>query len=120
MLGRTSVHRDYSYNLVLFKEINRFIKYRKILGEAAVWLNLFGNVAAFIPFGGFVPIVIKKEAGLWQIIFITAVFSLIIECVQLVLRVGSFDVDDILLNTIGGFIGAVIFFVYRKLSKSIK
>ena len=32
-----------------------------------------------------------------------------IEVIQHVLKVGTFDVDDILLNTIGGFIGYLFF-----------
>lgn len=31
------------------------------------------------------------------------------ECFQLVTRVGSFDVDDMLLNTLGGVIGYIVF-----------
>ncbi len=32
-------------------------------------------------------------------------FSLLIECIQLVSKVGSFDVDDMILNTLGGSLG---------------
>ena len=38
----------------------------------------------------------------------TFVFSLIVETVQLITRTGSFDVDDIFLNTLGGIVGDVI------------
>ena len=33
------------------------------------------------------------------------------EILQLVTRVGSFDVDDILLNTIGGMLGYIVFMI---------
>ena len=37
--------------------------------------------------------------------------SLCVEIIQLFTRVGSFDVDDILLNTIGGVLGYIIFLI---------
>ncbi len=117
MFGRAAAHDRYSYNLVPFKEIGRFIRYRDILGNTAVGLNLLGNVAAFIPFGLFAPVLIKREARLWQTAFFTMLLSLIIECIQLVTKVGSFDVDDIILNTLGGIIGGIICFLYRKYKK---
>lgn len=53
-MGRSPDARaEYSYNLTLFKEIRRFILYRDILGWCAVFLNIFGNVLAFMPFGFF-------------------------------------------------------------------
>ena len=42
---------DYAYNLMPFREISRFIKYRGLLGFQAVLLNLAGNVLGFVPFG---------------------------------------------------------------------
>ena len=41
--GRTEVHVEYRYNLVLFREIRRFLTYRDILGMPAVLLNVVGN-----------------------------------------------------------------------------
>ena len=54
-LGRTFSDRVYRYNLVPLKEIKRFLQYRDVLGEKAVFLNLAGNVIAFMPFGTFLP-----------------------------------------------------------------
>ena len=34
--------------------------------------------------------------------------SLLVEILQIVLRVGSFDVDDLILNTLGGIIGYLL------------
>ncbi len=44
-------------------------------------------------------------------------FSLLIECIQLVSKVGSFDVDDMILNTLGGSLGYLCFWVARKWKK---
>ena len=107
--GRTFEGRSYQYNLVLLKEIRRFITYRKSLGTMAVVLNLFGNVAAFVPFGMMLPIIYRRCRSFFYMVLLTFEFSLIIELIQLVFRVGSFDVDDLLLNTIGGILGYFIF-----------
>lgn len=113
MFGRDMADRDYSYNLEPFREIVRFVRYRHKLGVTAVALNLAGNIAVFIPFGIFVPVLFKPDMRLWQIVFTTMAASLIIEILQLVFKVGSFDVDDILLNTLGGLIGACIYCTSR-------
>ena len=44
-------------------------------------------------------------------------FSLLIECIQLGSKVGSFDVDDMILNTLGGSLGYLCFWVARKWKK---
>lgn len=106
--GRTGSMEDYHYNLVLFKEINRFIEYRQELGAFAVFANLFGNILIFIPFGFFMPMGSKRRSFLkttWN----SFVLSLCVEVFQLITRVGSFDVDDLLLNTLGGVLGYLLF-----------
>lgn len=109
MFGRDMEGRSYSYNLEPFREIIRFIRYRHKLGSVAVILNIAGNIAVFIPFGIFVPVLFKHDMHLWQITFTVMSASLLIEVLQLVFRTGSFDVDDIILNTLGGMTGAGIY-----------
>lgn len=117
MMGRVSDggEREYIYNLELFKEIRRFIVYREVLGWKAVILNLVGNVVAFMPFGFFLPIVLRNCKGGLLVTLLTMTASLVIETVQLVTKVGSFDVDDILLNTLGGIAGYICYFVIYKI-----
>lgn len=115
--GRTFEGRTYHYNLVLFKEIGRFLKYWKQLGIMAVMLNLVGNVAAFVPFGFFLPVISHKCRSFFYMIFFSFEFSLIVETIQLVSKVGSFDVDDMILNTIGGAIGYLIYMVLQRIRR---
>lgn len=116
--GRTFEGRTYHYNLVLFKEIRRFIVYRETLGTTAVVLNLFGNVAAFIPFGMILPIMGRRFRSFFFMTFLSLEFSLVIETIQLVCKVGSFDVDDLLLNTIGGMLGYLGFAVLNRIRRA--
>lgn len=70
-------------------------------------LNVVGNMAAFMPCGFFLPIVSRRGRKWYKNTMICFGLSLCIETVQLVFKVGSFDVDDLLLNTVGGVIGYV-------------
>lgn len=106
-LDRDWVRREYAYNLELFREIKRFYVYREQVGMKAFFLNVFGNVLAFVPYGFFLPVVSRRSKKWWNTILLSFGFSLCVELIQLAFRVGSFDVDDILLNTIGGVLGYV-------------
>lgn len=116
-MGRGTA-RDYSLNLIPFKEIKRFVLNRQTLGSKAVWVNLAGNVAAFIPFGLFIIPVSGRKMSFWETVVLTFDMSLCVEIIQLITKVGSFDVDDLMLNTFGGIIGAGIYvlhaFIERK------
>lgn len=76
-------------------------------------LNLVGNVAAFLPFGFFLPAISQKARRFHYTALASLAFSLLIECIQLFLRVGCFDVDDLMLNTLGGILGFLCFLVAR-------
>lgn len=113
--GRTgNVQAEYAYNLELFKEIRRFIVYREQLGWKAVILNLGGNVAGFMPFGFMLPIVSRRSRRWYNTFLLGFFLSFCIEITQLVFKVGSFDVDDLLLNTIGGILGFASYKVVQK------
>ena len=106
--GRTGTMDDYHYNLVLFREIKRFWNYREEVGLFAMFTNLFGNVIIFIPFGFFMPMA-SKYRSIFSAVFYSFGLSLCVETFQLITKVGSFDVDDLLLNTVGGLVGYLIF-----------
>lgn len=115
--GRTITGRSYSYNLIPFKEMKRFITYREKLGTVAVVTNIFGNIIGFIPFGLILPIISKKRRKLAIISLLSFELSLTIEIIQLIFKVGSFDVDDMILNTLGGFIGYLLFLLFNKIRR---
>ena len=116
-LGRAAAGRTYSYNLKPFKEILRFWNNRESLGMLAVVLKLAGNVMAVMPFGAILPVLSRPARGAFQITMLSLEFSFLIECFQLMLRVGSFDVDDMILNTLGGFLGYLVFAVCDKMRR---
>ena len=107
--GRTQGAHEYHYNLVLFREIIRFTKYRKIVGNRAFVLNVFGNLIAFMPLGFFIPALSRNKKNGFAVVLNCFSLSLLVEVVQLIFKLGSFDVDDLLLNTLGGLFGYMIY-----------
>lgn len=117
-----SVSKIIKYNLIPFKTITNYI-----IGYSRypfnVWFfNLFGNVMAFIPLGFFVPIVFYKVKEIKHIIIIAIIVSSIIEVLQFITKLGSLDIDDIILNTLGAALGYVLYkciekFTEMKISK---
>jgi len=113
--GRVDHTADYRYNLQLFQEIYRFWHYRQTVGLSWATINLLGNVVCFVPYGFFVPILRKKKTNFLMTGIYSFVASLAVEVVQLILKIGVFDVDDLFLNTIGGLIGYLFYCLMRGL-----
>ena len=74
----------------------------------AALVNLLGNVAIFLPLGMYVAL-FRKNGSLWKTTAIVAAVSLTLELLQVVTRTGSGDVDDVLLNALGGLLGALLY-----------
>ncbi|MBR4619129.1 MAG: VanZ family protein [Bacilli bacterium] len=92
-----------SNNFIPFKEIFRYK-----IGSRLFFKNVLGNLIMFVPFGLFTSYTLKNDYNAKLIVFLTVLASLSIECVQLTIgRV--FDVDDIILNTIGGYFGYYLY-----------
>jgi len=94
-------------NFIPFKEIFRYD-----FGSRLFVKNIIGNVLMFIPYGFFATMYadLKKNKSA---LFLVALASFSIECTQLMIG-RIFDVDDILLNVLGGMIG---FWFYRSMDK---
>ncbi len=76
--------------------------------------NLILPIISFIPFGilGYGYVDNKKKINC--ILGLGAGFSLIIEILQMVLRRGIFDIDDIILNSVGVIIGMWLLSLFKK------
>lgn len=114
--GRMQGADEYHYNLVLFREIRRFTKYRHIVGNRAFLLNVFGNLIAFMPLGFFIPALSRKSKNGFAVVLNCFLVSLLVEVIQLVFKLGCFDVDDLLLNTLGGLLGYMIYWICDKIT----
>ncbi len=93
-------------NLVPFRTVSRMTK-ALIAGNynaSHYAVNIAGNLAAFAPFALFLPLLFKKCGKLVVFFAATSAAILAVEICQLLLRVGSFDVDDYILNILGALI----------------
>ena len=118
MFGRTEHSGEYRYNLTLFQEIGRYYGIGIRFGRWWLFiLNVIGNIAVFVPFGIFVPTLFLRCKNIFLTVLLALQMSLTVELIQLVAQVGSFDVDDILLNTIGGLLGYLIWFIFQIIKK---
>ena len=114
-------HDSYRYNLIFLQEIGRFYHYGLRTGEWELFiLNVCGNIAVFIPIGLFLPKLFQRCKKLLPTVLLTFELSLVIEIVQLLTKVGSFDVDDLFLNTVGGLCGYIIYMICHKIKASVK
>lgn len=107
----------YHYNLIPFVEIRRFWTYREQLGSFAFYTNLLGNVAGFFPFGFILPVVCRGMRSGFLILLSGLTLSLCVETIQLVTKVGCFDVDDLILNTLGALLGYLAFVLCSRLRR---
>ena len=73
---------------------------RPYLTKLAV-INLAGNVLMFIPFGYFLPAIWPKLRGFLKTVLVSALTVVTVEISQVLLLVGSCDIDDLILNLLG-------------------
>jgi glycopeptide antibiotics resistance protein len=90
-----------------------FVSLWKILkNSVSCFLYLFlGNLVWFVPFGILLPTLTKARLGT---IFYCFLLSLLIETLQYVFGTGVSEVEDLILNTLGGAIGYGIFKIFEK------
>ncbi len=67
-------------------------------------VNILGNLAAFAPLALFLPLLLGKCRKFPVFFAVTTAMIFSVELCQILLRVGSFDVDDYILNMIGALI----------------
>lgn len=56
----------------------------------------------------------QKMESFWKVSLLGFMFSLCVETIQLITKVGCFDVDDLMLNTLGAMIGCGAFLICNK------
>ena len=94
-----------------------FIPIVHMFDEYDGWLiNIIGNITMFIPVGLAWPFCFKKLDTIGKTVFAGAGFPLFIEITQLPFYSRCSDIDDLIMNTTGIFIGAIIYFGVKRLN----
>ena len=91
-----------TYNLEPFVTIKSQLRH---WSEGWARFNLIGNTIAFLPFGFLLPLTYRKGCSLGKVLLLGLMFVLFAEAVQFYTNLGTFDVDDIILNMSAIFLG---------------
>jgi glycopeptide antibiotics resistance protein len=122
--------------LMLFKTLlNRDMWRNPISNVIGIWglynekgeltTEVIENIALFIPFAilllwsfheKFLGEGAKLIRTIWQSIKVVFLFSLIIEFLQLLMRLGTFQLSDLFYNTLGGLVGGLIYWIGYKVT----
>ena len=78
------------------------------------FINLAGNVLLFIPIGFLLPKIWQKQRNFFRFFFTCFLSIVLVELTQLFALLGSFDVDDIILNLGGMSLGFIFFHITKK------
>lgn len=115
--GRSTGHTtEYRYNIIPLQTVRLYFEHADSF-DVKYWIvNMVGNVAVFMPFGLVLPYLLGMRFIRFSLLFIASLF--ILELLQLLLRRGSFDIDDIILNTIGAWLGYILYRLSVKRAKS--
>ena len=103
-------------NFAPLREIRRFLNSRDTLGQRAAFLNVYGNVLLFVPFGAILPVLHRNFRRFPVTLLCGILLSVSVEIIQYISCRGSCDVDDVLLNTLGCAAGYVIFALIKHLA----
>jgi glycopeptide antibiotics resistance protein len=106
-------YRSYSserrYNLYPFKTIVHYFINNRQYSSHVLFINLAANIITFIPLGFFTSLLFKRFNKIVVMIVYSIIIITVIESLQFVFNVGVFDIDDIILNTLGCITGAALY-----------
>ena len=98
-------------NIIPFKTIRRYINLliyqRNVYLVPNAFINLFGNIAAFVPLGFLMPCLWEKLQSFKKVFLHSVIVIFLIELIQLFTLRGSCDIDDLILNLSGAMAGFI-------------
>lgn len=97
---KSHIRETYRYSLEIYRIPLWFPKSLSIR-----WIFSLGNLLAFVPYGILIPKNFNCKFIKTILIFLVFIFTM--EVLQMVTYLGSFDLEDILINTIGVITGYI-------------
>lgn len=113
---RTNKDRGVGVNLIPFSTIGAYIS---DINDSVSIINILGNIIPFIPMGFIVPMAFPSQRNVFKTIISSLLLIFSIEILQIIFYVGSFDIDDIILNLLSCFIGFMLFITYKNTFKVV-
>ena len=114
---------DRSFNIIPFQSIIEFLSGKTENLRDFSFANLAGNIAIFVPLGFYIPFLKKdnhKGSGVATCVLIVFVVSIAAEIIQWAFGIGTPDIDDVILNCFGGFVGILVCKLFMHLIKNEK
>jgi glycopeptide antibiotics resistance protein len=109
--------QDGPANLIPLKTLVFYLSGRNGFLIAAI--NILGNIIALVPLGLLMPFVFSNMN--WKKTILLAIITgILIETTQVIMHIGIFDIDDVLLNGVGVIIGFWMYTIYAKFSEKVK
>ncbi|HYK72062.1 MAG TPA: VanZ family protein [Pseudoneobacillus sp.] len=105
-----------NFNLVPFSTVQFFLSGRVNL--LISFYNLTANVVLFIPYGIYL-LARKNKSSILSYFYLPFISISLIECTQFMTHRGSLDIDDLLLNMIGVFLGYLCYPVFKRVIKLV-
>lgn len=101
-------------NIIPFQSTYNYLMGSEYFNLNIILYNTIGNILIFVPLGIFLSFLFSRFRTFPKVMMIGFTITVSIELLQFFLQLGQFDIDDILLNTIGALLG---YFVYMSISK---
>ena len=119
ILFRTLLNRNLWMN-PLSNVMGGWSIWETVNGEKQLTTECIENVILMMPFTGMVMWTFEiSEKVVWKSAKLGLIFSLSIEMLQLLLRLGTFQVSDIVYNTLGGMLGGVVYITVKKVHERL-
>ena len=126
LFGRQRMDLQLSYwqqlsanlNLIPFRSISVYlyllIRQPNVNLLPYAWINFLGNLLLFLPLGFLLPCLSRRVRSWFRMQLTAFCLLLVVETLQLFTLLGSFDIDDIILNLFGVSTGYLIFHFARR------
>lgn len=106
-------------NLVPLQGLGLMLQRAITIDHTNTWrvvaINILGNILIFVPIGFLVSVLTPHRHKGWLALVIGLAISLIIEIVQLNFAIRVFDVDDLILNGSGAWLGFITFLLLNQI-----
>jgi glycopeptide antibiotics resistance protein len=103
-------------NLVPFRTIGT---YTSNFFSSIAFENILGNIIPFIPMGFIIPMAFPSQRNIIKIMISCLLLICSIETLQFISFLGSFDIDDIILNQLSCLIGFLLFIMCKNVIKVV-
>ena len=120
ILFRITVFRSKSYPIDFSVNLSLFTDLVATYHENGLWMVIYlvvGNIVWFVPFGCLLPLIWQKLKSYYTIPLGFGL-SLTVELGQLIGRKGMFEIDDLVLNTIGVALGYLAYRLIKAVPKN--